>query len=92
MLQKILKQNYTNNSAFSTSSHTQSFGPLNLNSCYTNDYSFSVSSQYFSQVAGQTILQSVLPCTAYFDKRFHKKFCKTLLTKNFTMSNRHKKM
>ena len=28
--------------------------------------------------------------TAYFDKRFHKKFCKTLLTINFTMSNRHK--
>ena len=77
MLQKILKQNYTNNSAFSTSSHTQSFGPLNLNSCYTIDNSFSVSSQYFPQVAGQTILQTVLPCTQLIlTKDFIKSFVK----------------
>ena len=39
--------------------NTQSFGPLNLSSCYSSEYSFSASSQYFPQVAGQTIL----PCT-----------------------------
>ena len=78
MLQKILKQNYTNSSAFSTSSHTQSFGPLNLNSCYTNEYSFSISSQYFPQVAGQTILRTVLPCTTQLilTKDFIKSFVK----------------
>ena len=75
MLQKILVKLYK-----------QSFGPLNLNSCYSNDYSFSVSSQYFPQVAGQTIL----PCTTQLilTKDFIKSFVK-LLTKNFTMSIRH---
>ena len=68
MLQEILKQNYTNSSAFSTSSQKQSFGPLNLNSCYTNVYSFTMYN------------------TAYFDKRFRKKFCKTLLKKKLPWS------
>ena len=36
----ILMQNYTNSSAFSTSSHTQSLGPLNLNPCYTMNTTF----------------------------------------------------
>ena len=78
MLQKILKQNYTNSSTFATSSHTQSFGPLNLNSCCTIDNSFSISSQYFAQVAGQTILQTVLPCITQLilTKDFIKSFVK----------------
>ena len=75
MLQKILKQNYTNSSVFSTSSHKQSF-PVNLNSCYINEYSFSVSSQYFPQVAGQTVLpcRTQLILTKDFIKSFLKLF------------------
>ena len=39
-------------------------------------------------MAGQTILQTVLPCTTQLilTKDFIKRFCKTLLTKKFTMS------
>ena len=60
------------------------FGPLNLNSCYTNEHSFSVSSQYFPQVACQTMLRTLLPCTTQLilTKDFIKRFVKLFWQKN----------
>ena len=83
MLQEILKQNYRNSSAFSTSSHTHKALAL-LTSIHVTLWIQLFRKFTIFSTGGRSnnfTNSFTMYNTAYFDKRFHKKFCKTVWQK-----------